>query len=72
MADKSLTEEVESELKLDVVDDPFSWGVVYKLTIIMLCCLFLVAGLKINGVSYAPLFGFSAFFGLLYLGRDKT
>ncbi len=72
MADKSLLEEVESELKRDVIDDPYGWDIALKFIIIMLSCLFLVAGLKINGVAWSPLFGISAGFGLLYLGRDKT
>ena len=72
MADKSLLEEVESELNLDVVDDPYGWDIALKFIIILMCCLFLVAGLKINGVAWSPLFGISAGFALLYLGRDKS
>ena len=72
MADKSLLEEVESELKLDDDNNPSPWFFINNIIIIMLSCLFLVAGLKINGVAWSPLFGISAFFGLFWLGRKKT
>ncbi len=68
MADKkTLVEEVDAELN----NDPDGWDIAYKFTIIFLCCLFLVAGLKVNGVVGSPLFGVSAFFGLCWLGRWK-
>lgn len=72
MADESLLKEVESELKIDDDNNPGPWFFINNLIIITLSCLFLIAGLKINGVAFSPLFGISAFFGLVYLGRDKT
>ena len=71
MSEKTLTEEVESELNRDVDDDPYGWSIAYKFIIIMFCCLFLIAGLKVNDVAGSPLFGISAFFGLCWLGRWK-
>lgn len=67
---KTLVEEVEAELNEAADTEDRAWDVVYKCLVIFLCCLCLTVGLSANGVVWAPLFGASAFFGLVWLRCD--
>ena len=70
MSDKSsLTEEVAAELDEEALGakEDLAWDVIFKCLVIFLCCLCLTIGLGVNGVVWAPLFGASAFFGLVWL-----
>lgn len=69
MPDGSLLKEVKDDIDLN--DDPYGWNIAYKCLIIFLCCMFLTVGLAFNGVVFPGLFGAAAFFGLIWLGRDR-
>ncbi len=73
MSDKSLLEEVDAEPNEEALadtEDDLAWCVIYKCLVLFLCCLCLTVGLGANGVTWAPLFGASAFFGLVWLRCD--
>lgn len=75
MADKSLLEEVESELKLKPVDT--TWWIFrvlsIRLVIVFVACVFFALGLDANGVTSSYMFGWAAFLvclGLIVFKND--
>jgi len=64
--------EVEADIETEDEEYVSPWFYIKNILILIACCWSLAIGLAANGVTFAPLFGFSALFALIWLGRNHV